>query len=71
MDGISRCSHGVEGVRFDLRIGALLFADDMFLLVSSVRDLQLLLEQFAAEYEAAGMRISTSESEAMVLSQKK
>ncbi|TWW81679.1 hypothetical protein D4764_01G0014940 [Takifugu flavidus] len=30
MDRISRCSHGVEGVRFaDLRIGSLLFADDV------------------------------------------
>ncbi|TWW73378.1 hypothetical protein D4764_15G0007720 [Takifugu flavidus] len=41
MDRISRCSHGVEGVRFgDLRIGSLLFADDVVLLASSARDLQ-------------------------------
>jgi len=34
-------------------------------------DLQLSLEQFAAEWEAAGMRISTSKSETMVLSWKR
>ena len=61
MDRISRRSQGVEGVRFgDLRIGSLLFADDVVLLASSGRDLQLSLERFAAECEAAGMRISTS-----------
>ena len=63
MDRIFRCSQGVEGVRFgDLRIGSLLFADDVVLLASSGRDLQLSLERFAAECEAAGMRISTSKS---------
>ena len=42
MDRVSRCSQGVEGVRFgDLRIGSLLFADDVVLLASSGRDLQL------------------------------
>ena len=42
MDRISRRSQGVEGVRFgDLRIGSLLFADDVVLLASSDRDLQL------------------------------
>ncbi|KAI3364954.1 hypothetical protein L3Q82_001118 [Scortum barcoo] len=34
----------------------------------SSQDLQHVLERFAAECEAAGMRISTSKSEAMVLS---
>ncbi|TWW81820.1 R2 Retrovirus-related Pol polyprotein from type I retrotransposable element [Takifugu flavidus] len=64
MDRISRCSHGVEGIRFgDLRIGSLLFADDVVLLASSVRDLQLSLDRFAAAFEAAGMKISTSKSE--------
>ncbi|TWW63998.1 hypothetical protein D4764_03G0010060 [Takifugu flavidus] len=63
---ISRCSPGVEGVRFgDLRIGSLLFADDVVLLASSARDLQLSLDRFAAACEAAGMKISTSKSEAM------
>ncbi|KAK0135351.1 putative uncharacterized transposon-derived protein F52C9.6 [Merluccius polli] len=60
MDRISRHSQGVEGVRFgDLRIGSLLFADDVVLLASSDRDLQLSLDRFAAECEAVGMRIST------------
>ncbi|TWW74365.1 R2 Retrovirus-related Pol polyprotein from type I retrotransposable element [Takifugu flavidus] len=72
MDRISRCSHGVEGIRFgDLRIGSLLFADDVVLLASSARDLQRSLDRFAAACEAAGMKISTSKSEAMVLNQKK
>ncbi|TWW65506.1 R2DM Retrovirus-related Pol polyprotein from type II retrotransposable element [Takifugu flavidus] len=72
MDRISRCSHGVEGIRFgDLRIASLLFADDVVLLASSARDLQLSLDRFAAACEAAGMRISTSKSEAMVLTGKR
>uniref|UniRef100_A0A674MGB6 Reverse transcriptase domain-containing protein n=1 Tax=Takifugu rubripes TaxID=31033 RepID=A0A674MGB6_TAKRU len=72
MDRISRCSHGVEGVQFgDLRIGSPLFADDVVLLASSARDLQLSLDRFAAACEAAGMKISTSKSEAMVLNWKK
>ncbi|KAI3364051.1 hypothetical protein L3Q82_010881 [Scortum barcoo] len=48
------------------RISSLLFADDVVLLASSSQDLQHVLERFAAECEAAGMRISTSKSEAMV-----
>ncbi|TWW67234.1 hypothetical protein D4764_02G0002750 [Takifugu flavidus] len=72
MDRISRCSHGVEGIRFgDLRIRSLLFADDVVLLASSARDLQLSLDRFAAACEVAGMKISTSKSEAMVLDRKK
>jgi len=55
----------------DLRIGSLLFADDVVLLASSGRDHQLSLERFAAECEAAGMRIGTSKSETIVLSRKK
>ncbi|TWW53923.1 hypothetical protein D4764_0157230 [Takifugu flavidus] len=55
----------------DLRIASLLFADDVVLLASSARDLQLSLDRFAAACEAAGMRISTSKSEAMVLDRKK
>ncbi|TWW59969.1 hypothetical protein D4764_05G0000590 [Takifugu flavidus] len=50
---------------------SLLFADDVVLLASSARDLQLSLDRFAAACEAAGMRISTSKSEAMVLDRKK
>ncbi|KAI3372279.1 hypothetical protein L3Q82_022788 [Scortum barcoo] len=49
-----------------------LFADDVVLLASSGQDLQyVLLRRFAAECEVAGMRISTSKSEAMVLDWKR
>ncbi|KAI3369274.1 hypothetical protein L3Q82_007526 [Scortum barcoo] len=51
--------------------GSLLFADDVVLMASSGQDLQHVLERFAAECEAAGMRISTSKSEAMVLDRKR
>jgi len=72
MNRISRRSQGVEGVRFgNLRIVSLLFAVDVVLLALLGRDLQLSLERFAAEFEAAGMRISTSKSETMVLSRKR
>ncbi|TWW80939.1 hypothetical protein D4764_01G0007540 [Takifugu flavidus] len=53
------------------QIGSLLFADDVVLLASSACDLQLSLDRFAAACEAAGMKISTSKSEAMVLDRKK
>ncbi|KAI3354306.1 hypothetical protein L3Q82_018492 [Scortum barcoo] len=72
MDRISRRSQGPEGVWFgNHRISSLLFADDVVLLASSSQDLQHVLERFAAECEAAGMRISTSKSEAMVLDRKR
>ncbi|TWW77601.1 hypothetical protein D4764_12G0009910 [Takifugu flavidus] len=59
-------------IRFgDLRIRSLLFADDVVLLASSACDLQLSLDRFATACEAAGMKISTSKSEAMVLNRKK
>ncbi|TWW77463.1 hypothetical protein D4764_12G0008530 [Takifugu flavidus] len=45
--------------------------NDVVLLASSARDLQRSLDRFAAACEAAGMRISTSKSEAMVLNRKK
>ncbi|TWW71681.1 hypothetical protein D4764_16G0001780 [Takifugu flavidus] len=45
--------------------------NDVVLLASSPCDLQLSLDRFAATCEAAGMKISTSKSEAMVLNQKK
>uniref|UniRef100_A0A671UC54 ribonuclease H n=1 Tax=Sparus aurata TaxID=8175 RepID=A0A671UC54_SPAAU len=71
MDRISRRSRGMEGLQVgDLKIASLLFADDVVLMASSAVDLQCSLDQFAAECEAAGMRISTSKSEAMVLSRK-
>ncbi|KAK3517424.1 hypothetical protein QTP70_009918 [Hemibagrus guttatus] len=69
---ISRRSQGLEGVRFgDHRISLLIFADDVVLLAPSSLDLQHALGHFAAECEAAGMRVSTSKSEAMVLDRKK
>uniref|UniRef100_A0A3B3BLN8 Reverse transcriptase domain-containing protein n=2 Tax=Oryzias melastigma TaxID=30732 RepID=A0A3B3BLN8_ORYME len=72
MDRISRRSQGPEGVWFgDHRISSLLFADDVVLLAPSNRDLQHVLERFAAECEAAGMRVSTAKSEAMVLDRRK
>ena len=45
--------------------------DDVVLLAPSSQDLQHVLGWFAAECEAAGMKISTSKSEAMVLDRKK
>ncbi|KAK3542732.1 hypothetical protein QTP70_000089 [Hemibagrus guttatus] len=72
MDNISRCSQGLEGVRFGYHsISSLLFADDVVLLAPSNQDLQHALGHFAAEREAARMRVSTSKSEAMVLDRKK
>ncbi|KAK3544083.1 hypothetical protein QTP86_001214 [Hemibagrus guttatus] len=72
MDRISRCSQGLEGVRFgDHRISSLIFADDVVLLAPSSLGLQHALGRFAAECEVAGMRDSTSKSEAMVLDRKK
>ncbi len=53
-----------------LRITSLLFADDVVLMAPSVCDLQLSLDQITAVCEAAGMRISTLKSEAVVLSRK-
>ncbi|XP_069033772.1 uncharacterized protein [Embiotoca jacksoni] len=59
---------GVVNVRFGgLRVAYLLFADDVVPLAS---DLQHSLGQFAYECEAAGMRVGTSKSEAMVVCQK-
>ncbi|KAK3510880.1 hypothetical protein QTP70_022839, partial [Hemibagrus guttatus] len=61
-------SQVLEGVWFgDHRISSLIFADDVVLLAPSSLDLQHALGHFAAECEAAGMRVSTSKSEAMVL----
>ncbi|KAK3527908.1 hypothetical protein QTP86_011240 [Hemibagrus guttatus] len=72
MDRISRRSQRLEGVRFgDHRISSLIFADDVVLLAPSSLDLQHALGCFAAECEVAGMRVSTSKLEAMVLDRKK
>ncbi|KAI3370525.1 hypothetical protein L3Q82_025286, partial [Scortum barcoo] len=64
---------GPEGVRFgNHRISSLLFADDVVHMASSGQDLQHVLEAVcSAKCEAAGMRISTSKSEAMVLDRKR
>ncbi|KAI3373393.1 hypothetical protein L3Q82_021941 [Scortum barcoo] len=68
----SHCRQGRRESRFgNHRISSLLFADDVVLMASSGQDLQHVLERFAAECEAAGMRISTSKSEAMVLDWKR
>ncbi len=72
MDRISRRSQVPEDVRFgEHTISSLLFADDVVSLAPSDQDLQHALGRIAAEFDAAGMRISTSKSEAMVLSRKK
>lgn len=53
----------MERVQFgDLRIASLLFADDVFLLNPSERELQHAPGRFAAECETAGMRVTTSEA---------
>jgi len=63
MDRISRPSLGLEQVSFGgLGIASLLFADDVVLLAFSDRALRHSLGRFAAECEAAGMRVSTSKS---------
>ncbi|KAI3377251.1 hypothetical protein L3Q82_009155 [Scortum barcoo] len=77
--GVLQLEYGVRGpfakecgVQFgNHRISSLLFADDIVLLASSNQDLQHVLGRFAAECEVAGMRISTSKSEAMVLDRKR
>ncbi|KAI3369576.1 hypothetical protein L3Q82_024385 [Scortum barcoo] len=73
MDRISRRSQGPEGVRFgNHRISSLLFAWMMLSCwLHQARTFSSVLERFAAECEAAGMRISTSKSEAMVLDRKR
>ena len=54
-----------------LGIASLVITDDVVLLASSSSDLQLSLEEFAAECESAGMRSSISKSEVMVLNRKR
>lgn len=51
-----------------LRISALVFADDVVL---SGDDFQLVHGQFSAVCEAAGMKISSSKPEPVVISQKR
>lgn len=52
-----------------LKITSVLCADDVVLLVSSIADLQLALEQFASHCDTSRTRISTLKSEAMVICQ--
>lgn len=66
IDRISQQSLVEEGFCFcGLRITFLLFADDV-LLASSCRNHQCELQQVAAEYEVAGIRISTSKGRGKV-----
>ncbi|KAI3353175.1 hypothetical protein L3Q82_019727 [Scortum barcoo] len=74
--GSAPCEYGVRGpllraVRslYDRSRRSLvrIAGNDVVLLASSSQDLQHVLERFAAECEAAGMRISTSKSEAMAM----
>ncbi|KAI3377234.1 hypothetical protein L3Q82_009145 [Scortum barcoo] len=78
--GVLRMSMGSGGlcwqgcsvsVRPEQELGSCIAGNDVVLLASSSQDLQRVLERFAAECEAAGMRISTSKSEAMVLDRKR
>ncbi|KAI3355488.1 hypothetical protein L3Q82_018326 [Scortum barcoo] len=74
MDRISRRSQGPEGVRFgNHRISSLCFLRMMLScwLHQARTFSSMCWERFAAECEAAGMRISTSKSEAMVLDREK
>ena len=64
-DRISGRSQGPEGIWFRCHwISSLHFADNVVLLAPSGQHLQHVLQRFAAECEAAGMRISTSKSKA-------
>lgn len=68
MNIISKCSRGAEGITASgLDSSSGLFVDDVALLASSNGDVQLTLEEFAAEFEVFGSGISTCRSEAMVL----
>ncbi|KAI3355516.1 hypothetical protein L3Q82_018346 [Scortum barcoo] len=58
-------------VRPEQELGSALPAMMLSCWLHSSQDLQHVLERFAAECEAAGMRISTSKSEAMVLDRKR
>lgn len=69
-DRISWRSQGIDSMHFGgLEVVSLLYAGDVVLLAPSDCDLQHTLEHFAAEFEAARMRIS-NQSVTMVLSLK-
>lgn len=64
-----KCSQITEGARFvGFRIPSLIYVDDQS---SSNIDLQLALGWFMVQSKAAGIRISTSEFDAMVLSKER
>lgn len=61
----------MESIGFSgCRISTLLFVDGVILLSSSSPDLLLTLSRFKGEYEAARMKIRTSEFKVQLLSQK-
>lgn len=67
-----RHTQEAEGVRCrNNRISSLLFADDVVMLASSSQDLRHVLGRLAAECEAAGMTIRTSQVESKVLDWKR
>ena len=69
MDRIVRRSSVGEGVKLGQEnISHLLFADDLVFLAESECSLQLMLERFETECSDACMRISTSKTNAMVVS---
>lgn len=59
---IARGSDGEEGMG-NFRVSLLLFTDYIVLLPSNGHDLHYALERLAAKCEAAGMRVSSSDSE--------
>lgn len=66
IDNIFWCRQGVEGVQLSgIRIWFLLF--DVVLSVSLYHELQLSLKRFTVKRKAAGRRLNTSKSEAMLL----
>ncbi|KAI3365343.1 hypothetical protein L3Q82_010131 [Scortum barcoo] len=69
--GDRRVCSNYRGITLLSLPGKVYARDDVVLMASSGQDLQHVLERFAAECEAAGMRISTSKSEAMVLDRKR
>jgi len=71
MDWIDGHSHAGEGITIgNCRVSRLLFADDMVLLSPSQSDLQQALDRFTAQCNNAGMRISATKTETLVLSRR-
>ena len=69
MDKVVKKSESCGGVKIsDCTVQRLLFADDIVLLDSSQSDLQQALDRFSDECSAAGMKISTTETETIRLS---